>query len=75
MELKLKENKFWILESSKDKRIYDNQTEPINTIKRLMKEDIKAKDIKLYVVDIGTKEMQIKNVSWDEIAEELIKLG
>lgn len=74
MEIKIKNNVFWLLECKEDKRILDNRPDAIKIIKDLIKNGADTQEIKLYSIDVGAKEMKVSGTPWHAIVSELIKL-
>lgn len=76
MEMKLDGNEYWVLENEADEgdnRLYNDKSEAITTIGELMEQDVAPEDITLMSVDIGSDELELRNVPWQEIAQGIVK--
>ncbi len=76
MELMVKENKFYMLMEKAPKneiRIYDEMKPAIAKIKSSLKSGVKSENIELLSVEVKGEKFEIKTISWDFIATELIK--
>lgn len=74
MEMKLEGNEFWLLDSSDDKRIYDNLDDAVKSVKSLMESDVDTDNMSLVVVTFEGDNWSIKQVPWSEIAVKLVKV-
>jgi hypothetical protein len=77
MELKVKGDKFYVLEIGDERRIYDTESDAITSLKTLVqrgKKDLNPEDLNIFEVKMGEK-WEIKSMPWSKIALELIKGG
>jgi len=77
MELVVKENKFVMLiekqGSKKDIRIYDEIKPAITKIKDSIKGGVNSENIELLTIEIKQDKFEIKTISWNFIAMEIVK--
>jgi len=73
MEMKVKEDKFWYLDSGKGKFLFDDESEAIKKLKESAKGNKKAKELNLQVMEIKDDKMELKPILWQDIAMELMK--
>lgn len=77
MEMKVKNDIFYILEAGNEKRIYDAEDGAIEALKGLIseKKDLDSDGMTLLEVDTTEENWQIKSVPWSKIAVELVRGG
>ncbi len=75
MKMKIKNNKFFVLEIKNEKWIFDTESEPINLMKKMISEnkDLKSEDISILEVDTQKKNWEIKEIPWSRISLQLIR--
>ena len=81
MELKVKDNKFYLLEASvfkhalsNEKWIYDTQTNAVEGFKKLISEkQLEPENIVIMEVDTTEEKWRINPVPWAKIAMQLVK--
>jgi len=77
MELLVKENKFYMLiekQSGKNEmRLYDEMKPAILRVKGALKSGAKSENVELLSIEVKGEKFEIKTISWDFIAMELIK--
>lgn len=74
MEMKLDNNRFWVLQTDEEITLYDEFKESVIRIKELMQNNKEPDEIELMLVEIRGEKMTAKMVSWSEIAAQLVKL-
>ena len=74
MEMKLENNRFWVLQTDEKITLYDEFRESVIRIKELMQNNREPDEIELMLVEIRGEKMTAKTVSWSEIAAQLVKL-
>jgi len=74
MEMKLDNNRFWVLQTDEQITLYDEFKESVIRIKELMQNNKEPDEIELMLVEIRGEKMTAKTVSWSEIAAQLVKL-
>ncbi len=74
MEMKLDNNRFWVLQTDEEITLYDEFKESVIRIKELMQNHKEPDEIELMLVEIRGEKMTAKTVSWSEIASQLVKL-
>jgi len=76
MEMKVKNNEFWILENKKDdeKTLFNELGDSIKHIKQSMKKGLESDDLELMHIVLDEENMKFKEVSWKDIAMKLMKL-
>ena len=77
MELKVKDDAFYVLIASDEKRVYDSESDAISSLKTLVaeKKKIDPEDVNIFEVNIAGEKWEIKSVPWSKIAIELMKGG
>ena len=77
MELLVKENKFYMLTEKQggksEIRLYDEIKPAIVRIKASLKSGAKSENVELLSIEVKGEKFEIKTISWDYIAMELIK--
>lgn len=77
MELKVKENNFYILLNKKEKfnqmSVFDELSGSVKSLKELMKKGSNSDDLELMSLQYEGKGFKIKTIPWNVIAMELIK--
>jgi len=81
MELKVKDNKFYLLEASifkhalsNEKWIYDTETDAVKGFKKLISEkQLEPENIVIMEVDTTEEKWRINAVPWAKIAMQLVK--
>jgi hypothetical protein len=81
MELKVKDNKFYLLEASifkhalsNEKWIYDTETDAVKGFKKLISEkQLEPENIVIMEVDTTEEKWRINSVPWAKIAMQLVK--
>jgi hypothetical protein len=76
MELKVKDDTFYVLEIGDERRIYDTESNAIASLKSLVaeKKDVNPENVNVLEVKIGER-WEIKAIPWSKIALELLKGG
>ncbi|MDP6155540.1 MAG: hypothetical protein QGH39_03785 [Candidatus Thermoplasmatota archaeon] len=74
MEMKLDNNRFWVLQTDEEITLYNVFRESVIRIKELMQENKETDEIDLMLVEIRGEKMTAKTVSWSEIAAQIVKL-
>ena len=75
MEMKVKDDKFYILEAGNDKWIYSSEKDAIDSLKKLLaeNENLNQENVSILEVDTEKDKWQIKQIAWSKIAIELIR--
>lgn len=77
MELLVKENKFYMLiekQGSKSEiKLYDEIKPAIAKVKNSLKGGMKSENIELISIEVKADKFEIRTISWDFIATELVK--
>lgn len=77
MELKVKENNFYILINKKDisdqLSVFDDLSSSVTVLKDLMKKGQNSEELELMNIQYEGEQFKIKTISWNVIAMELIK--
>lgn len=74
MEMRIKENIYWVLQTDEEITLYDMFRESVAKIKELMQNDKEPIEIELMEVELQGEKMMAKSVAWSEIASQLVKL-
>ncbi|MBT9145903.1 MAG: hypothetical protein DDT42_01780 [candidate division WS2 bacterium] len=77
MEMEVKNDTFYVLETGNEKRIYDTEGNAIQSLKRLASKnkDIDPESMRIVEVNTAGEKWEIKSVPWSKIAIELIRGG
>jgi len=75
MEMKLKGDKFFILDMGDEKIVFDTDNHAIETLKSMVSKNKKIDPEKVSILEIDTSEesWQIKSIPWSKIAIELMR--
>ena len=76
MEILVKESKFYMLiekTSKSEIRLYDEMKPAITKVKSSLKGGTKSENIELLSIEVKGDKFEIKTISWDFIATEIIK--
>jgi len=81
MEMKVKNDKFYLLEASvfkhalsNEKWVYDTETDAVKGFKRLISEkQLEPENIVIMEVDTSKQKWEINSVPWAKIAMQLVK--
>jgi hypothetical protein len=76
MELKVKNDTFYVLVIGDEKRIYDSESDAITSLKSLVanRGDVDPENLSVLEVRMGEK-WEIKAIPWSKIALQLLKGG
>ena len=77
MELKIKDDVFYVLEAGNEKRLYDTERDAIDSLKTLVSEnkDLNPENVNIIEVNIKGEKWEMKTMPWSKIAIELIRVG
>ena len=75
MEIEVRHNKFWYLEDNKNSKkwIFDEEKNAISRLKDLISKNIPTEKLNLQIMECSPDNLELKPVSWQKIATELIK--
>ena len=75
MEMKIKDDKFFVLEVGDDKWIYDSETTAIKSMKEVLSRtaDENPENVSILEVNAKEKKWEVKELPWSRIAISLIK--
>ena len=75
MEMKLKGDKFFVLDMEGEKRVFDTDAHAIEMLKSMVSKDKKIDPESVSILEIDTSEesWQIKSLPWSKIAIELMR--
>ena len=75
MEMEIKDNVFYLLETGKEKRLYDTESNAIQALKLLASKnkDIDPESMSLVEVNASGAKWEIKSVPWSRIAVGLMR--
>jgi len=75
MELRIANDKFYVLELGKEKRIFDSEEAAVASLKEALAEDEKLNPEGVNILEVDTSEEQwkIQGVPWSRIAISLIR--
>lgn len=75
MEMKIKDDKFFVLEVGDDKWIYDSESTAIKSMKEVLSKTADANSENVSILEINAKEKkwEVKELPWSRIAISLIK--
>jgi hypothetical protein len=75
MELKVKNNTFYLLDAGDEKRIYDTESEAVKALKTLVstKKTLDPESVSILEVNTAGEKWEIKSVPWSKIAIGLMR--
>jgi len=75
MEMKVKNDKFYLLDATDEKWIYDSEDGAIEALKALVskRKDLNPEDVNIFEVNTAGENWEIKSVPWSRIAIGLMK--
>lgn len=75
MEMKIKDDRFFVLEVGDDKWIYDSATTAIKSMKEVLSKTAGENPENVSILEVNTKEKkwEVKELPWSRIAISLIK--
>lgn len=75
MEMKIKDDRFFVLEVGDDKWIYDSETTAIKSMKEVLSRtaDVNPENVSILEVTAKEKKWEVKELPWSRIAISLIK--
>lgn len=75
MEMKIKDDRFFVLEVGDDKWIYDLEATAIKSMKEVLSRtaDINPENVSILEVTAKEKKWEVKELPWSRIAISLIK--
>lgn len=75
MELRIGNDKFYVLELGKEKRIFDSEEAAVASLREALAEDEKLNPEGVNILEVDTSEEQwkIQGVPWSRIAISLIR--
>lgn len=77
MEMKIKGDKFFVLETVKEKWIYETEDNAIKALRDLVSKtkDLNPENVSILEVNVREKKWEIRPISWSKIAIELMREG
>jgi hypothetical protein len=75
VELKVKGDSFYLLDTGNEKRIYDSETEAVSSLKDTVSSqaNLNPESVTIWKVNTVGEKWEIKSVPWSRIAIELMK--
>lgn len=75
MELKIKNDVFFVLEAGKEKRLYDTEKDAVESLKIIVSKnaELNPENVNIVEVNIKGEKWEMKTMSWSKIAIELIR--
>jgi hypothetical protein len=75
MEMKVKNDVFYLLDAGSEKWIYDTEKDAIDALKNMVskKKSVDAENVSILRVNTSGESWEIKSVPWSKIAIELMK--
>jgi hypothetical protein len=75
LELKVKNDTFYLLDAGDEKWIYDTESEAVRALKTLvsLKKELDLESVSILEINTVGEKWEIKSVPWSRIAMELIK--
>ena len=75
MEMKIKDDRFFVLEVGDDKWIYDLEATAIKSMKEVLSRtaDVNPENVSILEVTAKEKKWEVKELPWSRIAISLIK--
>jgi len=77
MELKIKNDVFFVLETSSEKYLFDSESDAVEILKKVASEDSKLNPENMSIIEVNVKgeKWEMKQIPWSKIAIELIRGG
>ena len=77
MELKIKNDIFYVLEAGNEKRIFDMEKDAAESLKGLVvgNKDLNTDNLSVIEVNVNGEKWEMKTIPWSKIAIELIRGG
>ena len=75
MELKIKNDVFYVLEAGEEKRLYNTEKDAIESLKTIVaeKKELDPENVNIIEVNIKGEKWEMKTVPWSKIAMGLIR--
>jgi phenylpyruvate tautomerase PptA (4-oxalocrotonate tautomerase family) len=75
MEMKIKDDKFFVLEVEQDKWIVDTESNAIKSMRELISKtaNLSPENVSILEINVKEKKWEIKELPWSRIAIALIK--
>jgi len=75
MEMKVKNDKFYLLDAGEDKWIYDSEDSAIKALKALAStnKELNPENVNIFEVNVAGEKWEIKSVPWSTIAIGLMR--
>jgi len=75
MEMKINDDKFFVLEAGEEKWVYDSEATAIKSMKEFISKTADANPENVSILEVNTKEKkwEVKELPWSRIAISLIK--
>ena len=75
MEMKVKNDRFYLLDATDEKWIYDSEDGAIEALKTLAskKKELNPEDVNIFEVNTAGEKWEIKSVPWSRIAIGLMR--
>ncbi|MGD9131250.1 MAG: hypothetical protein PVH73_06715 [Candidatus Bathyarchaeota archaeon] len=75
MELEVKDDTFYLLDTGKEKRIYDTENEAVTSLQKTVSSqaNLNPETVTIWKVNTSGEKWEIKSVPWSRIAIELMK--
>ena len=76
MEMKVKDEKFYILEANEEKWIHDTEKSAVQSLKKMVSEneELNTENVSIIEVNPMGNKWKIQEVPWSKIAIELIRV-
>ena len=77
MELKIKNDIFYVLETGKEKYVFDTESDAVGKLKQVVAASPELNSEKVSIVEVNVKgdKWEMKTIPWSKIAMELIRSG
>ena len=77
MELKIKNDVFFVLETSEAKSLFDTESDAVEKLKEAVAKnpDLDSNNVSIIEVNIQGEKWEMKTIPWAKIAMELIRSG
>ena len=77
MELKIKNDTFFVLEAGKDKIIFDEVGDAVKRLKEVVanNKELNPENVNIVEVSVKGEKWEMKTIPWARIAIELIRSG
>jgi len=77
MELKIKDDVFYVLETSEEKSLFDTESDAVGKLKDAVAKnpELDSENVSIIEVNMQGEKWEMKTIPWSKIAMELLRSG